>query len=170
MSGARLARNGTVVNPGEVFSFWRAVGNPTKRKGSEKGLVISRSGFVADYGGGLCQMANMIHWLVLNSPLTVTELHHHSDALFPDDRRRVPFGTGTSVCYNNIDYRFRNDTDQPVGKFDTAPVRKSAAGAEDGTQRSAAASDASREFRSAFMAIGGCYGVVKGWKSLAHAR
>ena len=65
-------------------------------------------------GGGLCQLANLIHWLVLNSPLTVTELHHHSDALFPDERRTVPFGTGTSVFYNNVDYRFRNDTDQPV--------------------------------------------------------
>ena len=66
------------------------------------------------YGGGLCQMANMIHWLVLNSPLEVTELHHHSDTLFPDERRRVPFGTGTSVCYNNVDYRFKNNTDQDV--------------------------------------------------------
>jgi vancomycin resistance protein VanW len=59
-------------------------------------------------------MANMIHWLILNSPLKVTELHHHSDALFPDERRRVPFGTGTSVCYNSLDYRFKNDTDQAV--------------------------------------------------------
>ncbi len=59
-------------------------------------------------------MGNMIHWLVLNSPLTVTELHHHSDALFPDERRRVPFGTGTSVCYNYLDYRFKNETDQDV--------------------------------------------------------
>ena len=65
-------------------------------------------------GGGLCQMANMVHWLVLNSPLTVTELHHHSDALFPDERRRVPFGTGTSVLNNYIDYRFKNTTDQTV--------------------------------------------------------
>lgn len=65
-------------------------------------------------GGGLCQLANLIHYLVLHSPLTVTELHHHSDALFPDDRRRVPFGTGTSIFYPHVDYRFRNDTDQPV--------------------------------------------------------
>ena len=56
----------------------------------------------------------MVHWLVLNSPLTVTELHHHSDALFPDERRTVPFGTGTSVFYKNVDYQFRNTTDQPV--------------------------------------------------------
>ena len=51
---------------------------------------------------------------MLHSTLTVTELHHHSDALFPDDRRRVPFGTGTSIFYPHVDYRFRNDTDQPV--------------------------------------------------------
>lgn len=60
------------------------------------------------------KVTNMIHWLVLNSPLTVTELHHHSDALFPDDRRRVPFGTGTSVAFNSVDYRFKNTTDQDV--------------------------------------------------------
>ena len=51
---------------------------------------------------------------MLNSPLTVTELHHHSDALFPDSGRKVPFGTGTSVFYKNIDYRFMNTTDRPV--------------------------------------------------------
>ena len=51
---------------------------------------------------------------MLHSPLTVTELHHHTDALFPDDRRRVPFGTGTSVSYNNVDYRFKNETDSEV--------------------------------------------------------
>ena len=65
-------------------------------------------------GGGLCQMANMIHWLVLHTPLTVTELHHHSDALFPDVKRRVPFGTGTSISYKALDYRFKNTTENPI--------------------------------------------------------
>ncbi len=106
--------NKLVIHPGETFSYWKTIGEPTKRKGYKKGLVISKKGMKSGYGGGLCQMGNMIHWLVLNSPLEVTELHHHSDALFPDDRRRVPFGTGTSVCYNYIDYRFKNNTDQDV--------------------------------------------------------
>lgn len=106
--------NGMIVKPGETFSFWITLGNHTKKKGYKKGLVIGRGGLGEDYGGGLCQMANMIHWLVLNSPLEVTELHHHSDALFPDERRRVPFGTGTSVFYNRLDYRFKNNTDQNV--------------------------------------------------------
>ncbi len=56
----------------------------------------------------------MIHWLVLHTPLTVTELHHHSDALFPDVKRRVPFGTGTSISYKALDYRFKNTTETPI--------------------------------------------------------
>lgn len=106
--------NGIIIHPGETFSYWSTVGPARKKDGYKEGLVIGRNGMTSGYGGGLCQMANMIHWLVLNSPLEVTELHHHSDALFPDERRRVPFGTGTSVCYNNVDYRFKNNTDQDV--------------------------------------------------------
>lgn len=106
--------NGIVIRPGETFSFWRTVGPAGKKQGYREGLVISSGRLLSGYGGGLCQMANMVHWLVLNSPLTVTELHHHTDAIFPDDRRRVPFGTGTSVFYNYIDYRFKNNTDQNV--------------------------------------------------------
>jgi vancomycin resistance protein VanW len=103
-----------IIHPGETFSFWKMVGRPTAKKGYKNGLVISKKGFYAGVGGGLCQLANMIHYLVLNSPLKVIELHHHSDALFPDERRRVPFGTGTSVLYNNIDYCFKNTLDCDV--------------------------------------------------------
>lgn len=106
--------DGIIINPGEEFSFWNTVGNATKNKGYVEGLVISNSELKKGIGGGLCQMANMIHWLVLHAPLEVTELHHHSDALFPDVKRRVPFGTGTSISYKALDYRFRNVTQYPV--------------------------------------------------------
>ncbi|MBR4000670.1 MAG: VanW family protein, partial [Clostridia bacterium] len=56
--------SGIVIAPGETFSFWRTVGRPSYRKGYKDGLVISRHGFISGVGGGLCQMANMIHWLV----------------------------------------------------------------------------------------------------------
>ena len=106
--------NGIIIHPGEIFSYWITIGKPTYKKGYKDGLVIGRKGFTAGVGGGLCQMGNMIHYLVLNSPLEVIEIHHHSDALFPDERRRVPFGTGTSVCYNHIDYRFKNNLNQDI--------------------------------------------------------
>ena len=117
VTNLRLAASkvdGLIIAPGETFSFWKTVGPTTRRRGYKEGLIIMKDSMAAGYGGGICQMANMIHWLVLNSPLSVTELHHHTDALFPDERRRVPFGTGTSVFYKNVDYRFKNTTDQPV--------------------------------------------------------
>lgn len=106
--------DGLVVAPGETFSFWALVGAPTARRGYREGLVIANGDLRQGVGGGLCQLANLIHYLVLHTPMEVVELHHHSDALFPDDRRRVPFGTGTSIFYPHVDYRFRNTTAQPV--------------------------------------------------------
>ena len=106
--------DGLIIYPGEEFSFWNIVGKSTKKKGYLEGLVINNGKLGKGIGGGLCQMANMIHWLVLHTPLQVTELHHHSDALFPDSKRRVPFGIGTSISYKAIDYRFKNTTNYPV--------------------------------------------------------
>ncbi len=105
--------NGLLIRPGETFSFWRTIGRTTKAKGYLDGRVIEHGKLVPGTGGGLCNLGNTLHLLVLHSPLTVTEFHHHSDALAPDEGPRVPFSAGTSVCYNYIDYRFRNDTDQP---------------------------------------------------------
>lgn len=112
LAGSRIS--GVIIRPGEVFSFWRMVGKTTKRKGYLDGRVIRGKRIVAGLGGGLCNLGNTIHWMVLHSPLTVTEFHKHSDALAPDNGKRQPFSAGTSVSYNNLDYRFRNDTDQNV--------------------------------------------------------
>ncbi|MEE1367124.1 MAG: VanW family protein [Evtepia sp.] len=109
---ANQTMNGILLRPGETFSFWKLVGKTTKRKGYQEGRVLVRSRILPGLGGGLCNLANTIHRVVLLSPLTVTEFHQHSDALAPDEGERVPFSSGTSVFYNNGDYRFRNDTDQ----------------------------------------------------------
>lgn len=106
--------NGIIVCPGESFSFWGTVGKITKRKGYKAGRVLRSRKVVAGLGGGLCNLANTLHLLILHTPMTVTEFHSHSDALAPDEGKRVPFSAGTSVCYNYMDYRFRNDTDQAI--------------------------------------------------------
>ncbi len=103
--------SGVLIRPGEVFSFWRLVGSVTRQKGYKTGLTIKGGRPSSDTGGGMCQFTNLIHWLVLHSPLTICEHHHHDGVdLFPDFGRVVPFGTGTSILYNYKDYRFRNDT------------------------------------------------------------
>lgn len=105
--------NGILIRPGETFSFWHLVGKTSLRKGYKEGLTISCGTAQKGVGGGLCQFTNLIHWMVLHSPLLVKELHHHDQYdLFPDFGRKVPFGTGTSIMYNYLDYRFVNHTDQ----------------------------------------------------------
>lgn len=112
ISIASQKMNKILIYPGEVFSFWHVVGKITKRKGYKDGRVISKHKLQPGMGGGLCNLANNIHRLVLCSPLEVVEFHNHSDALAPEHGKRIPFSSGTSVNYNNIDYRFRNNTDQ----------------------------------------------------------
>ena len=109
MSGQKL--DGIIIKPGQEFSFWNLVGRPTYKKGYADGLYINHGKLGKGVGGGICAMGNLIHWLILHTPLEVTEMHHHSDALFPDEKRRVPFGTGVSLCYKSLDYRFKNNTD-----------------------------------------------------------
>lgn len=107
--------DGLVLEPGETFSFWRQVGKTSKRNGFSEGRVLINGRLVAGVGGGLCNLANTLNLLALHSPLTITEMHHHSDALAPDpNNKHVPYSAGTSVNYNFIDLRFRNDTDRPI--------------------------------------------------------
>jgi vancomycin resistance protein VanW len=104
--------NGIIIRPGETFSYCYLTGRATKRKGYLNGMMLANGEAKAGIGGGICQIANLIHWLCLHSPLTVTERHHHDFDPFPDEGRVVPFGSGATILYNYIDYQFTNNTPQ----------------------------------------------------------
>lgn len=106
--------NGIIIHADEIFSFWRTVGKVDKKRGYKEGRVIRGNKLIAGVGGGLCNLANTINNLVLNSPLEIVEFHKHSDALAPDNGKRIPLANGTSVSYNYIDYRFKNNTNQDI--------------------------------------------------------
>ncbi|WP_242685739.1 YqeG family HAD IIIA-type phosphatase [Staphylococcus simiae] len=106
--------NGIVIRPGETFSFWKLVGKVNKKNGYKDGRVIVNNQVQAGTGGGLCNLANTINLLILHSPLTITEFHHHSDALAPEQGERKPLSNGTSVSYNYVDYCFKNETNQAM--------------------------------------------------------
>ena len=104
--------DGLLIRPRETFSVWKMIGRTTKMKGYKEGLTIAKGKPSKGIGGGMCQLSNLIHWLVLHSELTIVEHHHHDGLdLFPDFGRQIPFGTGTSISYNYIDYRVKNETE-----------------------------------------------------------
>jgi len=102
--------NNIIIRPGETFSFCKLVGLPTQRKGYLYGMELSFGQARPGIGGGICQISNMIHWLVLHSPLAVVQRAQHSFDPFPDNGRVLPFGSGAAIFYNYIDYQFKNET------------------------------------------------------------
>lgn len=102
--------DGLLIRPGETLSFNKVVGNCTRRKGYVEGMRLSNGDAVAGVGGGICQLANLLHWMFLHSPLTIVERSEHSFDPFPDKGRVLPWGVGCSIVYNYVDLVVRNDT------------------------------------------------------------
>lgn len=102
--------NNLIIPPNKMFSFWFLVGNPSKKNGFKKGMVLQNGKVIADYGGGMCQLTNLLYWMIIHTPLTVTERYRHSYDVFPDLNRKLPFGSGATVSYNYIDFQFFNST------------------------------------------------------------
>lgn len=98
------------INPGETFSIWKNVGKPTRSKGYLEGLILHQGKVERGVGGGLCQLGNLLFWIIAHSPLQITERHRHSFDVFPDVNRKIPFGAGATLAYNYIDFQFINNT------------------------------------------------------------
>lgn len=111
---ATAAIDGVILQPGETFSVWRLVGEPTAQKGYVEGLLLAHGEAKVGIGGGLCQLANLLYWMALHSPLVVTQRYRHSFDAFPDSGRTLPFGSGATLFYNYIDLQLFNPTDQPI--------------------------------------------------------
>ena len=105
--------DGVIIQPGETFSLWQLVGRPTKAKGYLEGMTLSNGQVKSGIGGGLCQLGNLIYWMTLHSPLTITKRWRHSYDVFPDVNRKIPFGSGATLSYNYIDLQIKNETSQP---------------------------------------------------------
>ena len=102
--------NGTIVNPGETFSFCQTTGNSTNGSlGYVPAGVILNGKSDTDYGGGICQASTTLYGAVLRADLTIVERHNHS---WPSSY--VPIGQDAAVSYPGTDFQFRNDTNVPV--------------------------------------------------------
>lgn len=104
------ATNGIIIRPGEYFSFCKLVGKPTRERGFVDGMELSFGEARRGVGGGICQLSNLIHWMVIHSPLIITERANHSFDPFPDEGRVLPFGSGAAIFYNYIDLVVHNPT------------------------------------------------------------
>lgn len=100
--------DGSVMEPGERWSFWHRVGRPVARRGFVAGRNIVDGRLVTQAGGGLCQLSSIIHHLALLGGLSVEERHAHSIDIYREDERFTPLGADATVVWGVKDLRLRN--------------------------------------------------------------
>jgi vancomycin resistance protein YoaR len=97
--------DGTIVAPGEVFSFNETIGPRTTQKGYEEAPVIVNGELLPAVGGGICQVATTLFNTIFFAGLEVVERHNHSLYI-----SHYPRGRDATVSYGGADLKFRNDT------------------------------------------------------------
>jgi len=116
--------NGTVLNPGDEFSFNGIVGQRTVAAGFREANTIVGGIFEPGIGGGICQVSSTIHDAVLHTHLKITERSPHGlriaymprDEVSGEENNPVGsrFANDAMVNWGTNDYRFVNNTDFPV--------------------------------------------------------
>ncbi|WZL71791.1 VanW family protein [Clostridiaceae bacterium 35-E11] len=101
--------NGTVLMPGEIFSFNKIVGPRTKDRGYQDAPVIFKGELVEGLGGGVCQASSTLYNAVLLSNLKVVERIKHT---IPSSY--VPKGQDATVSYGVLDFKFENSSPRPI--------------------------------------------------------
>lgn len=101
-----------VIDPGEVFSFWWALRNADKKVRYREGLSVVDGTLTTVYGGGMCQLSNLLLWVFLHSPLTVLERSGHRQREFPSPPGSLPPGVDATVSEGWLDLKICNETKQ----------------------------------------------------------
>jgi vancomycin resistance protein YoaR len=101
--------NGSIVLPGEVFSFNGTVGRRTMESGYKDAMVIVNGKFEPGLGGGICQVSSTLYNACLLAGLEIVERHNHNLTV-----AYVPLGQDATVAYGALDFKFRNNTTSPV--------------------------------------------------------
>jgi len=101
--------SGTLVAPGEEFSFLKTVGPISQSEGFQTAYIISEGKTVLGEGGGVCQTSTTLFRAVLNSGLPIISRYPHAYRVgyYEQD---VKVGFDASVFYPSLDFKFKNDT------------------------------------------------------------
>lgn len=101
--------NGTLVGPGETFSFNQTLGDVSKFSGYQQAYIISNGRTVLGDGGGVCQVSTTLFRAVLNAGLPVDERVAHAYRVGYYEQNSPP-GLDATVYSPSPDFKFTNDT------------------------------------------------------------
>jgi len=101
--------NGTVLLPGNTFSFNDTVGERTLARGYKEAGAIAGGELVQEVGGGICQVSSTLFNAVARADLEIVSRSPHA---WPSTY--VEKGEDATVNWPNLDFKFKNNKDTPV--------------------------------------------------------
>lgn len=101
--------NGTVLMPGEVFSYNQVVGERTIAAGYKEAPIYVSGEVVDGLGGGICQITSTLYNAVLYANLEIVSRSNHQ--FVPS---YVTASRDATVVYGAIDFKFKNTRDYPI--------------------------------------------------------
>lgn len=101
--------NGTVVLPGEIFSYNNTVGYRTETDGFKLAPMYIGGKLVDGIGGGVCQVSSTLYNAVLCANLEVMERKSHQ--FLP---AYIEVGRDATVADGYIDFKFKNTRKYPI--------------------------------------------------------
>ena len=101
--------NGTVLMPGEVFSYNSVVGERTIAAGYKSAAIYQDGQVVDGLGGGICQISSTLYNAALFANLEMVELYNHQ--FVPS---YVTAGRDATVVYGVKDFKFKNSRNHAI--------------------------------------------------------
>ena len=101
--------NGTVLMPGETFSYNTIVGERTIAAGYRNAAIYENGQVVDGLGGGICQVSTTLYNSVLKSDLEIVERTNHMFLA-----TYAPGGLDATVAYGSLDFKFKNNRNYPI--------------------------------------------------------
>lgn len=102
--------NGTLVAPGDTFSFNKSVGEVNGATGYKQAYVISAGKTVLDDGGGICQVSTTVFRAALNAGLPIVSRTGHAYRVGYYEQNGFGPGLDATVWSPSVDFVFKNDT------------------------------------------------------------
>lgn len=101
--------NGTVLMPGETFSYNQVVGKRTRAAGFREGTAYFNGQVVQEVGGGICQVSSTLYDAVLYANLEIVERYNHGF-----NPGYVKAGLDATVSWGGPDFKFKNNRNYPI--------------------------------------------------------
>lgn len=96
--------DGTIIEPGETYSYNEEVGPRTVERGFREGQMIFGGVLIPSIGGGVCQTATTVFNAAFEAGLPIKTRYNHSFYI-----SHYPVGRDATVSWGGPDLVFRND-------------------------------------------------------------